>query len=284
MRKTIVAGLTASGCVVGGVLLWSAIAEPQSVTFGPIAQNPPPIIAMNPVNPEPPATLVSPADLTHVQRRLREPANLAKPRYCLLVFGRQADTSVWMVEDGDRLYVDRKATGDLTDAADAVPATEHRTLKLAGEGENSKPIPYREATFSVGDITPHGRPEKHTQLKVTRFQKGSQPAEYVVSVQVGDNLSQYAGWGPIFSASRKDATVIHFGGPVMAKALRGSSISRGTNQPEIHFCIGTPGIGNHSFAYVSYEALPRDIRPVVQIAWPSVGPAIRERFELAQRC
>jgi hypothetical protein len=284
MQKTIVAGLTASVCVAGGVLLWSVIPETESIPSGPIAQNPPPIFALNPVSLEPPATLVSPSDLTHVQRRLREPANLAKPRYCLLVFGKQADTSVWMVEDGDRLYVDRMATGDLTDAADAVPASDQRELKLAGEGKDNTPIPYREATFSVGDITPHGQPETHTQLKVTRFQKGSQSAEYVVGVQVGGSLPQYAGWGPIFSASQNDATVIHFGGPVMAKALRGSSISRGTKQPEVHFCIGTPGIGKYSFAYVSYEAVPKEIRPVVQIAWPSAGPAILERFELAQRC
>ena len=46
------------------------------------------------------------ADLTKVDRRIRkEPAYESKPKYCLLVFGPEAKHRVWLVLDGDVLYV-----------------------------------------------------------------------------------------------------------------------------------------------------------------------------------
>ncbi|HEY8506570.1 MAG TPA: hypothetical protein VIL46_18450, partial [Gemmataceae bacterium] len=48
------------------------------------------------------------ADLSKVDRSIRkEPACQTKaPKYCLLVFGPAADYRVWLVLDGDTLYVD----------------------------------------------------------------------------------------------------------------------------------------------------------------------------------
>ena len=44
------------------------------------------------------------ADLSQIQRAIaREPAYLTKPRYGLLVFGPEAKTRVWLVQDGDVL-------------------------------------------------------------------------------------------------------------------------------------------------------------------------------------
>jgi hypothetical protein len=55
------------------------------------------------------------ADLSKVDCTIaREPAYQARPAYCLLVFGPEAKTRVWLVLDGDTLYADRNANGDLT--------------------------------------------------------------------------------------------------------------------------------------------------------------------------
>src|SRR2546423_744441 len=64
------------------------------------------------------------ADLSKVERTIaREPAYRSKaPRYCLLVFGPEAKTSVWLVQDGDTLYVDRNGNGDLTEEGEKVLA------------------------------------------------------------------------------------------------------------------------------------------------------------------
>src|SRR5262245_41075991 len=56
------------------------------------------------------------ADLSRVERVIvKEPSYRSLPKYCLLVFGPDAKTRVWLVQDGDTLYVDRNANGDLTE-------------------------------------------------------------------------------------------------------------------------------------------------------------------------
>src|SRR3954453_14170647 len=61
------------------------------------------------------------ADLAAARRPpAKEPAYKNPPRYCLLVFGPEAKTAVWLVQDGDTLYVDRNGNGDLTDAGERV--------------------------------------------------------------------------------------------------------------------------------------------------------------------
>jgi hypothetical protein len=57
------------------------------------------------------------ADLAKIDRSIgKEPAYRTKsPRYCLLVFGPEAKARAWLVLDGDVLYFDGNANGDLTD-------------------------------------------------------------------------------------------------------------------------------------------------------------------------
>src|SRR5262249_61926022 len=69
-----------------------------------------PLLVLEPPTPDadlPP--LVALPELSNVDRRVIEPAGLVKPRYCLLVFGPEARTRGWLVEDGGTLSVDRNA-------------------------------------------------------------------------------------------------------------------------------------------------------------------------------
>src|SRR6516225_2856406 len=56
------------------------------------------------------------ADLKKIDRTIaREPTYTSKhPKYCLLVFGPEGTTRIWLVVDGDFLHVDRNGNGDLT--------------------------------------------------------------------------------------------------------------------------------------------------------------------------
>src|SRR5213082_1262207 len=64
-------------------------------------------------------------DLSKVERKLlKEPAYKHKPKYCLLVFGPEAKTRIWLVLDGDTLYVDRNGDGDLTEKGESIQAQE----------------------------------------------------------------------------------------------------------------------------------------------------------------
>src|SRR5947207_2599263 len=61
------------------------------------------------------------ADLSKIDRHIvKEPAYQSKPLYCLAIIGPEAKARVWLVLDGDRLYVDRNANGDLTDDGEPV--------------------------------------------------------------------------------------------------------------------------------------------------------------------
>src|ERR1044072_4019914 len=81
-------------------------------------------------------------DLRTIDRTiLKEPAyRTAQPKYCLAVFGPKAEARVWMVLDGDTLFVDRNGNRHLTEAAD----------KVKGD-----PIPKGkdEVQFNTGTIT-----------------------------------------------------------------------------------------------------------------------------------
>ena len=56
-------------------------------------------------------------DLAKIDRSIRkEPVYQSNdPKYCLLAFGPEATVRVWLVLDGDVLYVDRNGNGDLTE-------------------------------------------------------------------------------------------------------------------------------------------------------------------------
>src|SRR5260370_27748824 len=87
----------------------------------------------------------SAADLAKVDRTIqKEPAYQSKPKYCLLVFGPAARHRVWLVLDGDTLYVDKNGNGNLTEAGDRTEAP--------GFQPSSHPAHARERSIEIGDL------------------------------------------------------------------------------------------------------------------------------------
>ena len=77
-------------------------------------------------------------ELSQIDRTIgREPQYQHPPKYCLLVFGPAATTRVWLVADGNLLYVDRNANDDLTDPEDRFVSS------------STGPFPW----FSIPDMT-----------------------------------------------------------------------------------------------------------------------------------
>src|SRR5262249_43349798 len=152
----------------------------------------------------------------------------SKPKYCLLVFGPEADTRVWLVQDGDTLYVDRDGKGDLTKAGEKVTAE-----KREGPDE-------RECTFVVGDIRDGRRLHKATSVSVSKIDfflaerfafakalldKDPKARAYSISVDmempgwkgtgVGSRVRQHTFFGDVhgmlqFADRPQDAPIIHF--------------------------------------------------------------------------
>jgi hypothetical protein len=226
-----------------------------------------------------------PPDLSRVDRGIwKEPAYRAAPRYCLLVFGPNADVRVWLVRDGETLYVDRNANGDLTEPGESVQAIGRRELMTLKDG---KRVPYRELSFDAGKIAPNGTSTTHTGLSLTQYQTGEDPAEDVLSIVVDGTTKQYAGWGPIFADSRDEATVLHLGAPLKPRFLRREAFRLSEQNPELSVCFITPGVGKSSSSLLAYEAVTANIHPQAEIEWPGAGPdgrPVRTTTILSHRC
>src|SRR5215203_5520050 len=96
------------------------------------------------------------ADLAKVDRTIKkEPKYTGQPRYCLLVFGAQANHRVWLVQDGGTLYVDRNGNGDLTETGEKVPALK----RDEGDSEGG----FR---FEVGELKVGGKTHKGLEVGV----------------------------------------------------------------------------------------------------------------------
>jgi hypothetical protein len=75
------------------------------------------------------------ADLTAIKRVIgKEPVYQGRPRYCLLVFGPEAKTRIWMVRDDRNLYMDRDSTGDLAAAGAKVAGDPNRYMNIPDIG------------------------------------------------------------------------------------------------------------------------------------------------------
>jgi hypothetical protein len=239
-----------------------------------------PQLVTEPLGPERLA-LVSLPDLSGIDRSVVEPAYRGKPGYCLLVLGPQAATRVWLVEDGETLYIDRDASGDLTGPGKAFAPTGRSDSMIF---EDEKEVPHREWAYDVGDLTPRDGSGRHTGLRLVRYQTGDRQAAHILSVRYRGATLQYAGWAPLFAPSRAEAPVVHVGGPLVPRGLRGATLSLNKEEQELNLCVGTPGLGKHSFAFVGYEAVPRSAHPIVEVAWPTGAGVLRERFRLRLRC
>lgn len=195
------------------------------------------------------------ADLSKIERKIaREPAYQGSPKYCLLVFGPEAGFRVWLVIDGDALYVDRDGSGNLTEPGKRV---------TRGGG----------TWFRAGDlIEPDGK-TKHTELRV----RSSRDTETIYVSAGGKRLSS-AGRDPSdrlhFAGSAAKAPVIHFDGPLTMRFYDGPPELRPGTPCEVDVVVGTPGGGPGSFAMLHLCACGtgKPVVPVVTFEFPPPEP------------
>jgi hypothetical protein len=254
------------------------------------------------------STTATAADLSKIDRTIaKEPAYQTKDvRYCLLVFGPDAKTRVWLVQDGDTLYVDRNGNGDLTEPGEKVPAA-----KDAGPKENGY-------TFEAGDLAVGGKVHKGLTVSlfplkryaanpsladvaairnVLKADAAAVVAQLSVDVAsarfkgngVGGRIMQSVGFydpaGVLtFAAKPADAPVIHLDGPITVSFYGEVPALRLGRDNDLVLAVGTPGRGGGTFAMLAYQdTIPNAVHPKVEVRWPG-DPPVKESFELKQRC
>jgi hypothetical protein len=219
-------------------------------------------------------------DLSRIDRTIaKEPAYKGKPKYCLLVFGPEAKTRVWLVRDGDVLYADRNGNGDLTEKGE----------KVVGQESND--------FYVVGDVTESGRGTKHKALSVRRQKDG----RMVVSQMTEGKYAQRSG-RVTFAGQPQEAPVLHFNGPVSIRFVSAELVAdsgkvgsaaaslspkelllkkldkkfllpgerRRTRVVSLCAVTGTEGLGKETFVtYKARDSLGRpDERVAVEVAFP----------------
>ncbi len=244
-------------------------------------------------------------DLAKIERRiLKEPTYRSKPKYCLLVLGPEAKTRVWLVQDGDTLYVDRNGNGDLTEANEKVTA------------EKSEDAEEGVYTFQAGDLRDGERLHKELNLYVMKIdymaereiavknllKKNPKARGYFLFLDVemprrkgataGGRVQQRSysvdSTGVLQFAERpQDAPILHFGGPWQV-ALFGTQFLTIDRETDVILGVGSPGVGPGTFTWIGYEnVIPTDKFPTLDVVYPAKrpdDPPLREHYELKRRC
>jgi hypothetical protein len=215
------------------------------------------------------------ADLSKIDRTIaKEPAYKNKPLYALLVFGPEARAKVWVVLDGDVLYVDQKGDGDLTAPGVRFPNR--------GEGVQS---------FVIADQNGKDR-YRVTSLHLIRLDK---EAEWLLAVDV-DVIGTHAQYcGAVLKGSRREAPIAHFDGPLKVslnenKGVVTDRLVTGDNPGELRAFIGTIDPDHGCWVVVrnsSARDFPANLHPVAEVEFPPMVPGgqpVRRRYELKERC
>jgi hypothetical protein len=244
------------------------------------------------------------ADLTRVDRKIgKEPAYQTRaPRYCLLVFGPEARDRVWVVEDGESLYVDRNGNGDLTEAGE----------KVALKNKDDNFLSFEAGDLKLGGLT-------HTGLSVSRMLATADwvksPAEFrriaaandrpwVWNVRLGAERPadddrklpkkiSYVINGDglgflLFGSTPKDAPVVHLNGPWTLGLQDINQRLIAGHKSQLQIGVGTQGVGPGTFAFVLYPGLiPADAYPVAEVTFPpgqTGKPPPTARVVMKERC
>jgi len=240
------------------------------------------------------------ADLARTDRTIRkEPAYQSKaPKYCLLTFGREGKTRVWLVfdsvpnpllpaKDKDYLYVDRNGNGDLTEEGEQVQAIVHEYQEPSFLG-GVPPSKGWNLEFPIGEIKDsEGTIYKDVKVTVQWFMGGKRPCMINASAP-GRGTQSTEIRKLVFADRPQDAPVVPFGRPMTMRFALGMTHSLSlTEEFNLQAEVGTSGSGQGSFVSMMNETIPKDLHPVAEIEWPhreASKPPIKMSVTLKQRC
>jgi hypothetical protein len=219
-------------------------------------------------------------DLSKIDRSIRkEPIYQTKdPRYCLLVFGLEAKTRVWLVIDGDILYLDRNGNGDLTDPGERFvvrgPREPIPQAKIWQHWGMTRPKKQTYETdeepilscgpeiiwFNFGQIVPN---EDHPNNPYSRDQK-TRPISIDVATKGGFHESARLA----FAERPEEAPILHFDGPrrlTLCDNDGSVSLCR-TADRELELFLATPGLGARLLTVNGL--IPKEVHPIAEIECP----------------
>ena len=185
-------------------------------------------------------------DLSKIDRTIgKEPVYKSKPMYCLLVFGPEANTRVWLVLDGETLYVDRNGNGNLTEDGERL---EPRKAAFNQTAPGAPPRMFQHY-FKVGDIAAADRKTKVGSLQLYFLGTAKDAVhENKCFIDVGAQRAD-----DVRFAGRTAAPILHFAGPLTFRLFEPAHFVLGQEPSPLNIkdsanwlrvSAGTPGLGN----------------------------------------
>jgi RNA polymerase sigma factor (sigma-70 family) len=236
-------------------------------------------------------------DLTKIDRTLvKEPRYRNQPYYALLAIGPEAKQRVWLVVDGDVVYVDRNGNGDLTEANERVSRTKkievapgmYKWMDSFDLGE-VQGLPLR-LDFWVRDKDFFPQTDFDEEAVRDHEENGRENATLFRVNPDGSNVPAQV---PLaFCRQPKDAQVCHLAGPLTFALRSYYDLERQSDKNSLSVMIGTPGLRPRNstdpvFAPLATTEVPADLHPVADLEFPHKDPTrppIKLRVVLDQRC
>jgi len=207
------------------------------------------------------------ADLSKIGRTLKDqPAyKSSAQQYCLLVFGPEAKTQVWIVLDGKLAHVYASPNGTAVKVWRQVPWVTP-TVDV----------------FKLGDVWEADGKTRHTNLTF-RPSWG----EFTLTVQINGKHEQHAGEdraGSLRFATRPAAgPIIHFNGPLTLDMYHTQQPLMADKTVRLSAAVGTPGWGAGTFASFDYDKWKGHGFPVAEVEYPPTkpgGPPVWAKYRL----
>jgi hypothetical protein len=224
------------------------------------------------------------ADLDKIDRTIaKEPVYQGKPAYCLLVFGPQAKTRIWLVLDAKAkcLYVDRNGNGDLTENGKRFTPSNHNL---------------DQRVYEVGELVGADGRTKYLNLRIEHRGTAAEadgigfavPASFSLSVEAQGKIQRVQ--LKAFGAKPQTAPVIHIDGPLtfaLFDAAPAQVFARTGKPSELTVHIGTWSADRKAFITIPIDSPPANVHPIADVEFPGVksdaGP-LKVKVVLDQRC
>jgi hypothetical protein len=243
--------------------------------------------------------------LPHADGPTREPKYKGKPTYGVLSFDAEGKQRIWMVRDGDTLYVDRNGNGDLTDPGEAIVLDTTKTPNPefdVGDIHLDKRI-HKGLTVAVGKLAQHAGPLAERADIALLLSLNPDAPVYSVRCEVqrpdlkgtatDGRVVMVAGFldleGPLqFSPKADLAPQVVLGGPLEITFFQELPRLKTHRSAEMVLVVGSPGAGPGTLAMLVYDGvIPEDVHPTAELTFRSARagqPPFKRLFELKQRC
>lgn len=230
----------------------------------------------------------------------------AKPEYCLLVFGADAHKRVWLVRDGNVLYVDRNGNGDLTDPDDRVEVNREESNLDDGilyfhagnipDGERlHKDL--RVSWYKVDHLADEDDRVKALMAKNPKWRGCTTNLDIDMPGQHGGGIDgrvtertsvQDENGYLEFTTDPSSAPIIHYDAPWQITFYNQTPTWHLGGLERLNLAVGSPGIGPGTTAFVDYQGvITPESHPKVKVSYPPTanGKSPQEAtYDLTQRC